>query len=135
MISKNCLTTFNVEIQKLSAEVLYEKRYSWEFCKIHRKISGVCQGLFFNKVTGLRPATLLKKNSGTGVFLWSLQNFWEHPFYRTPLMTASQNKSFFSEKQMGIQFKRISHQITKFVEFFVQKDYHTYYNSIVTENI
>ena len=28
-----------------------------------------CQSLFFNKVAGLRPATLLKRNSGTGVFL------------------------------------------------------------------
>ena len=29
----------------------------------------LCQGLFFNKVAGLRPATLLKKGSDTGVFL------------------------------------------------------------------
>ena len=35
--------------------------------------------------------------------------------------TASGNKSFFSEKHMGIQFKRISHQITKFVEFLFEK--------------
>ena len=34
------------------------------------------------------------------------------------------NKSFFAEKQIGIQFKRISHQITKSVEFFVRKGYH-----------
>ena len=27
------------------------------------------QSLFFNKVAGLRPATLLKRNSGTGLFL------------------------------------------------------------------
>ena len=32
----------------------------------------------------LRPATLLKKDSGAGVFLWILRNFWEHFFYRTP---------------------------------------------------
>ena len=29
----------------------------------------LCQSLSFNKVAGLRPATLLKKDSGTGVFL------------------------------------------------------------------
>ena len=29
----------------------------------------LCQSLFFNKVAGLRTATLLKKGSGTGVFL------------------------------------------------------------------
>ena len=28
----------------------------------------LCQSLFFNKVAGLRPATSLKKGSGTGVF-------------------------------------------------------------------
>ena len=28
----------------------------------------LCQSPFFNKVAGLTPATLLKKNSGTGVF-------------------------------------------------------------------
>ena len=38
------------------------------------------QILFFNKVAGLRPATLLKKASGTGVFLWILWNFQEHIF-------------------------------------------------------
>ena len=29
----------------------------------------LCQSPFFNKFIGLRPATLLKKDSGTGVFL------------------------------------------------------------------
>ena len=30
-----------------------------------------------------------KRDSGTGVFLWILQNFQEHLFYRTPLVAAS----------------------------------------------
>ena len=34
----------------------------------------LCQSLFFNKVAGL-PATLLKRDLGTGVFLWVLWNF------------------------------------------------------------
>ena len=38
------------------------------------------QRLFLDKVAGLRPATLLKKDSGTGVFLWILQNLQEHLF-------------------------------------------------------
>ena len=29
----------------------------------------LCQSLFFNKVASLRPATLLKRGSGTGAFL------------------------------------------------------------------
>ena len=32
-----------------------------------------------------RPATLLKRDSGTDVFLWILRNFQEHLFYITPL--------------------------------------------------
>ena len=38
------------------------------------------QSLFFNKVTWLRPATLLKRHSGTGAFQWIFRNFWEYPF-------------------------------------------------------
>ena len=34
----------------------------------------LCQSLFFDKVAGLSPATLLKKRSGTSVFLWILWN-------------------------------------------------------------
>ena len=46
-----------------------------------------------------------------------------------------------SEKKMSIQSKRISHRITKFVEFFIRKGYlkntitYSYYNSIIKENI
>ena len=35
----------------------------------------LCQSLFFDKVAGLRPATLLKRHSATSVFLWTLRNF------------------------------------------------------------
>ena len=35
---------------------------------------------------GIRSATLFKRDSNRGVFLWNLQNFLEHLFfYRTPL--------------------------------------------------
>ena len=35
----------------------------------------LCWCLSFNKVAGLGPETLLKRGSGTAVFLWILQNF------------------------------------------------------------
>ena len=40
----------------------------------------LCQGLFFNKVAGLRPVLLLKKDSGTGEFCEISKNifFTEH---------------------------------------------------------
>ena len=49
----------------------------------------LCQSLFFNKVASLSPATLLKKDFGTGVFLWILQNFLEHFFTEHLQVTAS----------------------------------------------
>ena len=38
----------------------------------------------------LGPATLIKRGSGLGVFLWNLRNFQEHLFYRTPPVAASE---------------------------------------------
>ena len=46
----------------------------WNFAKFTRK--HLCQSLFFDKVAGLRPATLLKKKTLAQVkTLWILQNF------------------------------------------------------------
>ena len=39
----------------------------------------LCWNLFLIKLQALRPATLLKRDSNTGVFLWSLPNFKEKP--------------------------------------------------------
>ena len=50
----------------------------------------MCQSVFFNKVAGFRPATLWKRDSGTGVFLWILPHFKEH-LSRTPLVAASES--------------------------------------------
>ena len=48
-------------------EVFCKKVVLINFTKFTRK--HLCQGLFYNKVAGLSPATLFKKVSGTGVFL------------------------------------------------------------------
>ena len=52
------------------------------FCKktVLRKLAKstgkyLCQSLFFNKVAGLRPTTLFKRDSGTDVFQWNLWKF------------------------------------------------------------
>ena len=49
----------------------------------------MCQGLFFNKVADLRPATLLKKRLWHRCFLWILWNFQEHLFTELLWTTAS----------------------------------------------
>ena len=43
----------------------------------------MCWSLFLIKWESFRPATLLKRGSNIGVFLWILQNFWEQQFRRT----------------------------------------------------
>ena len=46
----------------------------------------LCRSLFLNKITGIRPATLLK-NSDTGVFLWFLRNSQACNFIRKETST------------------------------------------------
>ena len=52
-------------------------------------------GLFYSKVAGFKPATLLKIDSDTSAFLWILQNFWKSIFRRTSGTTASENCQIF----------------------------------------
>ena len=47
--------------------VLLEKGFLKNFAKLTGK--RLCQTLFVKNIVGLRPATLLKRDSGTGVFL------------------------------------------------------------------
>ena len=44
---------------------------------------------FLIKLLAWRPATLLKRDSNTLAFLWILRNFYDHLFFRTPLVDAS----------------------------------------------
>ena len=60
-------------------EVFYKKGVLRNFAKFTGK--HLCQGLFFNEVAGLGPASLLKRDAGTGVFLWIFQNFLGHLFF------------------------------------------------------
>ena len=50
----------------------------------------LCCSLFFDKVAGLRPGTLIKKRLQHRCFLWILQNFKEQLIYRTPPVAASE---------------------------------------------
>ena len=55
----------------------------------------------FNIVAGLRPATFLKKRPWRGCFPVNFAKFLRTPFYRTPLVDASED----------IQTKRILSQL------------------------
>ena len=64
--------------QKQPPEVFCKKSCSQKFRKIHRK--NLCQSLFFNKVTGLRPVTLLKKRLLHSYFPVNVAKFLRTPF-------------------------------------------------------
>ena len=67
------------------------------------------QSLFLNKIAGLRPASLLKTDSDTVVFLWILWNFSQHFFCRRPPgdyffslgLSSVQNDSFIKRVLRG----------------------------------
>ena len=65
-------------IESSRQEVFCEKDVLRNFTKFTGK--HLCQCLFFNKVAIRRPATFLKRDSGTGVFLWIWWNLQEHLF-------------------------------------------------------
>ena len=54
-----------------------------DFAKFTRK--HLCQSLIFNKIAGLRPATLLKKKLWHRYFPVNFSIFLRTPFYGTPL--------------------------------------------------
>ena len=51
----------------------------------------LCQGLFFNKVAGLRQL-YWKRDSGTGVSLWILRNFSKSTFFTDHLWATASLK-------------------------------------------
>ena len=56
-------------------------KFTWKY---------LCQSLFFNKVAGLRPATLLKKETLTNVFSCEFYEIFKTTyFYRTSLVAAA----------------------------------------------
>ena len=61
---------------------VFQNRCSWKFCNIPRK-TPVLKLLFSKVIQSWRSAILLKGGSNTGVFLWILQNFSDHLFWRT----------------------------------------------------
>ena len=50
----------------------------------------LCWSLFSTKLPAFEPATLLKRDSNTGVFLWVLRNVKSSFFYRKPPVAASE---------------------------------------------
>ena len=71
------LSVTKTDIKNSSWQMFYKIGVLKYFAKFTGK--HLYWSLFFNKVAGIRPATLLKRDSNTGVFLRIL-NFSEHLF-------------------------------------------------------
>ena len=69
-----------MNVQKQRPEAFCKKMCSWKFHKIHRKTP--VPEAFFNKVAGLRPATLLKKRLWYMCFLVNFVKFPRTPFLK-----------------------------------------------------
>ena len=68
-------------------KVSYEKSVLKNFAKFIGK--HLRRSLYFSKVKGMRPKTLLKKKLRQRRFSENLRNFQKLLFYLTPLMAAS----------------------------------------------
>ena len=77
-IKETLALMFSEEIAKFS-RTAFLKNNSWRMLR-----NGVVL-VSILLTSNMRSATLLKRDPGTGKFLWILQNFQEHPLYKTPL--------------------------------------------------
>ena len=80
-ISLHCI--LNIFFQKQPPEVFCRKDVLRNFAKFTGK--HLRQSFFFNKIAGLRLATLLKKRLWYRCFPVDFVKFLKTPFYRTPL--------------------------------------------------
>ena len=70
-------------LQNQQTEVLYRKKRSKQFCKIHRKTTVL--NFFVDKVAGLQPETLLKRRLWYSCFPVSFSKFLNKCFFKEHL--------------------------------------------------
>ena len=80
IMSQFILTYFSCPVQRQSPEVFCKKGVLKSFAKFTGK--HLCQSLFYNKVAGLRPTTLLKKRLWHRCFPVNFAKFLGKPFLK-----------------------------------------------------
>ena len=87
-LSFSCLRGILVELFLHRSKLMYRSSRPEVFCKLgtlrnFTKFTGkhLCQGLFLNKVEGLRPTTLLKKSLWHRCFTVNFAKFLRTPFF------------------------------------------------------
>ena len=79
----------------------------------------LCWGLFLIKLQVWKPETLLKRDSSIVVFLWTLRNFKNTFFKRTPLVAVSRVLKYREPHQWKVWLPKNS--IKKFVKKVLQE--------------
>ena len=66
----------------------------------------LCLEPVFDKVAGFQGCNFIERDSNIGAFLWILQNFWEHIFWKTSAAFAD-FKNFYrtTESQIEMNFE------------------------------
>ena len=79
---------FYYAVRSIRPEVFCNRGSLKDFTKFTE--NHLSQGLFFNKVSGLRPATLLKKETLTQVFSFEFCEIFQSTYlYRTSVVASS----------------------------------------------
>ena len=74
--------THQKQLRKQPLEVFCKKGVLKSFAIFNIQYS-LCWGFFLIQLQALRPATLLKRESVTGVLLWNRRDFYVHLFWGT----------------------------------------------------
>ena len=75
-------------------------------------VKHMCWSFILIKLRAFRPATLLKRDSNTNIFVWNFQNFLEHLFWRT-----SVNGRFYFKSTIIYAFMPLCFTLTPFNVF------------------
>ena len=119
---KICLKYFSLQkidkntpfVQKQPSEVFLKKKFSKLFSKLKGK--HLCCSLFFDKNTGLRPATLIRKRLQQRCFAVNFVNFSRTPFLQNTFRHLSH--SFILQRNFIYLFEPSVRKILKNSRFY-----------------
>ena len=122
LYKKACIALSEAVARRRSVIKIVSEAVVWR-CFVKKVFLEISQNLQENPCAGASFLIMLqacglklyqKRDPDTGAFLWILWNFWEHLFYRTPLVAASGVWKFPAAvtrrctiKKMFIKFRKI----------------------------
>ena len=116
------LTAFNTTLKCCQHSETVVQKCSQKFHKIRRK--HLCQSLIFNKVAGLRPATLLKKRPWHRCFPVNFVEFQRSPFLQNTFggcfLTLKRSTKFPPEVRTTLGYLRLQQKMSQNVLLYLK---------------